>query len=394
MPDGLKYSRHLAKTSPYPIDLPIEKAKGSYLYSPEGKSYLDLIAGIAVASVGHNHPHVTRRIKKQLDLHSHVMVYGEYPQAIQNDFAEEVIKLLGDPFEQLFLTNSGTEANEGAIKLAKRYTGRSEIISFHNSYHGSTHGSLSVSGNESRKSAFRPLIPEIEFIAFNNVGDLDHITGKTAAVIIEPIQGDAGVRIASQEFLEALRSKCNETGAILIFDEVQTGFGRTGKWFAFQHYGLAPDIITMGKAMGAGLPVAGFAATEEIMSALTVDPPLGHITTYGGNPICCASGMGAIEVIQQENLLDEVERKGELFETLLEHEDIKDIRRKGLMLAVDLESPERVERVVSKCREYGTLIYFFLSTKYSFRISPPLTITDEEIKKGCDHIVKALVDTA
>ena len=258
---------YLAKTSQYPVGLEVSSAQGSYITDTSGKKYLDLIAGIGVSYVGHQNHHVTESIKKQLDLHSHVMVYGEYPQGVQNQLSEKLIDILGTPFEQVFLTNSGTEANEGALKLAKRYTGRSEIIAFKGAYHGSTHGSLSVSDHESRKNAFRPLLPQVKFLPFNDVSELEKITQETAAVIIEPIQGDAGVRIPSQRFLESLREKCNETGACLIFDEIQTGMGRSGSWFVFQKYAVTPDIITMGKALGAGLPLGGFASSNEYLGS-------------------------------------------------------------------------------------------------------------------------------
>ena len=390
MAGSLNYSEFLAKTGPEPVDLPIASARGSWLYSQDGRKYLDLISGIGVSHLGHGHPFILKRIREQLDQHSHVMVFGEYPQKIQDLLAEKVTGLLGKPLDKIFFTNSGTEANEAALKIAKRYTGRTELISFIGAYHGSTQGSLSVSGNESRKRSFRPLLPDVRFLRFNHIEDLSQISKRTAAVIIEPIQGDAGVRIPDPDYLSALSDRCKQSGSLLIMDEVQTGFGRTGKWFAHQHYDMKPDIITMGKAMGAGLPLAAFAARADIMDCLTSDPPLGHITTFGGNPVCCAASLGGIEVIETERVLESVEEKGQLFESKLDHPRIKAIRRKGLMLAIDLESEDQVNRTVASCREKGSLIYWFLSTKYSFRLAPPLNISNEEIEKGCNDILAAL----
>ena len=289
-----------------------------------------------------------------------------------------------------YFTNSGTEANEGALKLAKRYTGRSEIISFRGSYHGSTHGSLSVSGNETKKNTFRPLLPDVRLIEFNHLTDLDEITTKTACVIIEPIQGDAGVRIARQDFLQLLRDKCDEVGALLIFDEIQTGIGRTGTLYAFEHYQIIPDILTTAKALGGGLPLGAFIASTEMMRCLTHDPMLGHITTFGGNPVSCASAHATLQVIKDEKLLEKVEEKGALIESLLQHPRIQEIRRKGLMFAIEFQTEKEVADIVTYCLTKGVICFWFLSCPNSFRIAPPLTITDDEIKEACRIIIDAI----
>jgi acetylornithine/succinyldiaminopimelate/putrescine aminotransferase len=389
-PDKEIFLHHLAQTSPYPFLISIEKAEGIYLYSPEGKVYMDLISGIGVSNVGHRHPHVINAIKNQLDKHLHVMVYGEYIQAASNALAKKLVSLLPPSLHCCYFVNSGTEANEGALKLAKRVTGRTEIISFRGSYHGSTHGSLSVSGNEMKKQAFRPLLPDVQFLRFNVEQDLEQISPRSACVIMETIQGDAGVRIPDKKFMHALRNRCDETGALLILDEIQCGMGRTGKLFAFEHFNITPDILTVAKAFGGGLPIGAFISSEEKMKTLTHDPMLGHITTFGGNPVCCASALATLEVIERENLLDQVEAKGALFEEWLKHPKIKALRRIGLMFAIDFESEEQVSRIVHYAKEHGVIGYWFLSHPYSFRIAPPLTITGEEIKKACRIILDAI----
>lgn len=388
-PDDI-FLHHLAQTSPAPFLITIEKAEGVYLYEPGGKSYIDLISGIGVSNVGHRHPHVIQAIKDQLDKHLHVMVYGEYIQSSSNALAKKLAELLPAPLHCSYFVNSGTEANEAALKLAKRYTGRTEIVSFRKSYHGSTHGSMSVSGNEGKKQAFRPLLPDVKFIEFNNPDHLREITSRTAAVIVETIQGDAGVRIPDKSYLQALRKRCDETGAQLILDEIQCGMGRTGKLFAFEHFGIVPDILTLAKAFGGGLPIGAFISSEEKMKVLTHDPMLGHITTFGGNPVCCASALATLEVIEKENLLAQVEAKGKLIESLLVHPKIKEIRRIGLMFAIDFESGEAVNRIVEYAKQHGVICYWFLSHPYSFRIAPPLTITEDEIKKACAVVLDAI----
>lgn len=384
------FLNNLAQTTPYPYNITIEKAEGVYLYAPDGKRYIDMISGIGVSNLGHRHPHVIKAIKDQLDKHLHVMVYGEFIQQSPNALAQKLTSLLPASLNCCYWVNSGTEANEGALKLAKRATGRTEIISMRKSYHGSTHGSLSVSGNEVKKNAFRPLLPDVRFITFNDLDDLQYITTKTACVIVETIQGDAGVRVPTKEYMKALRKKCNEQGALLIFDEIQCGMGRTGTLFAFEQFDVVPDILTIGKAFGGGLPIGAFIADQKLMKVLTHDPPLGHITTFGGNPVCCASALATLEVIEQEHLLSTVESKGALIQSLLKHPKIKEIRRFGLLFAIDFETAEEVNRIVEYAKDKGVICYWFLSHPNSFRIAPPLTISEKEIREACIIIGEAI----
>jgi acetylornithine/N-succinyldiaminopimelate aminotransferase len=386
------FFQHTAQTSPYPLGLEIETAKGIYLYDSGGKKYMDLISGIAVSNIGHRHIKVIRAVKKQLDKYLHVMAYGEFIQAPQTALANKLSSLLPGPLDNVYFVNSGTEANEAAIKLAKRITGRTEIISFRNSYHGSTLGSLSVSGNEMKKFRYRPLIPGVTFLRFNSLEDLDKITDQAAAVIIEPVQGDAGVRIPTKSYLRELRRKCDETDALLIFDEVQTGFGRTGKLFAFEHFEVIPDILTMAKAMGGGMPIGAMISSRKKMLAFSHDPILGHITTFGGHPVNCAAALANLEVLVEDHVIDEVEKKGILFEKLLKHEAIRDFRRIGLMMAVEFESGEVVQQIVRKCLEKRLITFWFLSTANSLRLAPPLTITQKEINKACRLIRNVISD--
>ncbi|MBS1555581.1 MAG: aspartate aminotransferase family protein [Bacteroidetes bacterium] len=384
------FLKQLAPTSPYPFLISVDRAEGVYLYSPDGKTYIDMISGIAVSNVGHRHPKVVEAIKAQLDKHLHVMVYGEYIQSTPNQLAAKLASLLPPQLNCSYFVNSGTEANEAALKLAKRVTGRTEIISCKKSYHGSTHGSLSVSGNEVKKRAFRPLLPDVRFIHFNQEEDLVDITERTACVIMETVQGDAGVRVPTKKYLQAVRKRCNEVGALLIFDEIQCGMGRTGKLFAFQHFEVVPDILTIAKAFGGGLPIGAFISSYENMQQLTHNPMLGHITTFGGNPVCCASALATLQVIEEEKLLEHVEVKGKLIEDLLQHPKVKEIRRIGLMFAFDFDTDERVNRIVQYAKEHGVICYWFLSHPNSFRIAPPLTITEEEIRKACAVIKEAI----
>jgi acetylornithine/succinyldiaminopimelate/putrescine aminotransferase len=384
------FLNHLAQTTNSPALINVTYAEGIYLYDTDNKRYTDLISGIGVSNIGHRHPYVIKAIKDQLDKHLHVMVYGEYIQSAPNLLAEKIVGLLPDNLNCCYFVNSGTEANEGALKLAKRYTGRTEIISCRNAYHGSTHGSLSVSGNEVKKQAFRPLLPNVTFIEFNSLEDLSRITIKTACVIIETIQGDAGVRIPTKTYMKAIRKRCDETGTLLILDEIQCGMGRTGTLFAFEQFDLSPDILTVAKAFGGGLPIGAFISDKKIMSSLTHDPMLGHITTFGGNPVCCAAALATVEVIENEKLLEEVEEKGQLFENLLHHPKIKEVRRIGLMFAIDFESAEIVTKIVLKAKELGVICYWFLSHPYSFRIAPPLTITKKQIEESCQTILMAI----
>ncbi|MEM9298058.1 MAG: aspartate aminotransferase family protein [Bacteroidota bacterium] len=385
------FLKNIAQTTGQPFMLEVAYAKGIYLYSPDGREYIDMISGIAVSNLGHRHPKVIEAIRNQLDRHLHVMVYGEFIQSSPNLLAKKLTSLLPENLNCAYFTNSGTEANEGALKLAKRYTCRSEIISFRGAYHGSTHGSLSVSGNEVKKYAYRPLLPDVRFLTFNNTAQLDQITARTACVIIEPVQGDAGVRIPDKEYLIALRKRCDQVGALLIFDEIQTGIGRTGKLYAFEHFGVTPDILTSAKALGGGLPIGAFISSYEIMQSLTHDPMLGHITTFGGNPVSCASALAILEVIEQEQLLLQVEDRGELIEKLLDHPKIIEIRRIGLMFAIEFATEEEVYHIVQKCLERGVVCFWFLSCPTSFRIAPPINISIEEIKKAC-NIIKSVFD--
>jgi len=370
----------LAKTTHTPFNIEIDRAEGVYIYDKQGKKYFDLISGIAVSNLGHNNLAINDAIKKQVDKYLHVMVFGEYSQTPQIELANKLNELLPDSLTTSYFVNSGTEANEAALKLGKRYTGRTEIIAFYKSYHGSTHGSLSVSGNETKKNAFRPLLPDVRFIHFDNLLDLQNITQKTACVIVEPIQGDAGVRIPTKVFMEALRRKCDDTGTLLIFDEIQTGFGRTGKFFAFEHFNVVPDILTIAKAMGGGMPIGAFIASKEIMDTLMSNPELGHITTFGGHPVNCVAALTNINELLKDNLIASVEKKGQLFEEIITHPSIKQIRRKGLFFAIEMYSPETVQKVVEGCKNRGVLSFWFLSCPESFRIAPPLTISENEIR--------------
>jgi acetylornithine/succinyldiaminopimelate/putrescine aminotransferase len=385
----------LAQTNDSPYLIPVKKAEGLYIWDTTGKKYIDMIAGVAVNNIGHRHPKVVKAIKEQVDRYLHVMVYGEFVQESQLNLANQLSSLLPDSLNCSYIVNSGTEANEGALKLAKRYTGRSELIASKGSYHGSTHGSLSVSGNETKKSNFRPLLPNVKFIEFNNIPDLEKITVQTAGVIVETVQGDAGVRIPSIDYLKALRKRCDETGSLLILDEIQCGIGRTGSMFAFEQFEIQPDILTLGKALGGGMPIGAFISSREIMSKLTHEPMLGHITTFGGHPVICAAAAACLEVLKEEDWIKEAEHKGQHLENMLQsHPDVKEIRRIGLMFAIDMESDERVAKVVEKCLEYGLISFWFLSHPNSFRLSPPLSITNEEIQNAGVTILKAIQETS
>ena len=384
------FYKHLAPTSNEPLGLEIVKAEGIYLYDASGKVYMDLISGISVSNLGHRHPKVIEAIKTQLDKYLFIMVYGEYLQGPQLDLAKRLAELLPQTLDCTYFVNSGTEANEAALKLAKRVTGRTEIVSCLRSYHGSTHGSLSVSGNEVKKYAFRPLLPDVTFMRFNEAEDLSMITTRTAAVIIEPVQGDAGVRIPTENYLQKLRNRCNETGTLLIFDEIQTGFGRTGSLFAFEQFGVVPDILTLGKALGGGMAMGAFVASHELMQKWTHNPMLGHITTFGGHPVCCAAAHASLNVLTQDGIIEQVHEKGKLFCELLQHPLIVEIRQIGLMFAIELADFEQVNQVVKNCLAKGVIGYWFLSTKNSFRIAPPLTISFDEIRKACKLILEAM----
>ena len=382
------FLKHLAPTSEQPVLLEVDSAKGSIITDINGKNYYDLIAGIGVVTVGHNNKVVNQAITTQLQKHAHVMVYGEYIQAVVNELALKLANLLPESLSTSYFVNSGTEANEGAIKLAKRITGRYKIVAFEKGYHGNTQGSMSVSGNHQNKRPFRPLIPGVSFIRFNNIDDLSLITEEVAGVIIEPIQGDAGVIVPSQEFMTALRERCILTGAQLIFDEVQTGIGRTGKMFAFEHFGVTPDILTIAKGLGGGLPIGAFISSYDNMQLLASNPMLGHITTFGGNPVCCAAAVGVLNIVTANSFIHDIEEKGRLLEQLLQHKEVKAIRRKGLMLAIELENEEKVNHAIELALKEGVIIYWFLSTRNCFRISPPLTISEEEISISCELLLR------
>ena len=377
------FFKHLAPTSQQPVLIEVESAAGSILTDTGGKQYYDLIAGIGVLSVGHNNTAVKEAILEQLNKHSHVMVYGEYIQSSVNSIAENLALTLPENLSTSYLVNSGTEANEGAIKLAKRITGRHKIIAFEKGYHGNTQGSMSISSNEDKKRGFRPLLPGVSFLRFNNIEDLVQITSDIAGVILEPIQGDAGVIIPTIEFMQALRAKCTATGSQLIFDEVQTGIGRTGKLYAFEHFNVVPDILTLAKGLGGGLPIGAFISSHQNMQLLAENPMLGHITTFGGNPVSCAAANAVLEIVSGQDFLKNVDEKGALIEQLLQHKEVKAIRRKGLMITVELEDEEKVNQAIKLAIDRNVIIYWFLSTRNSFRISPPLNITEDEIKNSC-----------
>ncbi len=396
MDNASKFLKLQGQTNPFPYLIDVDKAEGIYIYDKSGKAYMDMIAGVAVNNIGHNHPAVTEALKNQIDRHLHVMVYGEFIQDAQVALAEELTSILPKELNCVYTVNSGTEANEAALKLAKRITGRSEIISFRGAYHGSTHGSLSVSGNETKKAAYRPLLPDIKFIDFNKTKDLAKITHKTAAVIIEPIQGDAGVRKGCEPYLQALRKKCTETGTQLIFDEIQCGMGRAGSIFAFDLYdNVVPDILTLGKALGGGMPIGAFVSSYDKMQFLTHNPMLGHITTFGGHPVVCAAAAACVKVLKEEIDFEALENNGQLLEDMLSDlKEVKQIRRVGQMFAIDMVSFERVEKVVKRCLELGLISFWFLSHPYSFRLSPPINITKEEMQKAGEIIRQAILETA
>ena len=385
-----EFFKYQAQTTPYAAGFEVEKAEGSYIYGKDGRAYLDFVAGVSANTLGHSHPKVVNAIKEQADKYLHVMVYGEYAQEKPVELCRLLAEATPEPLEVTYLVNSGAEAIDGALKLAKRYTGREEIISMKNSYHGNTHGALSVSGNEFHKREFRPLLPMISFIEFNNEEEFSKITEKTACVIAETIQGAAGFLTPSQNYFKNLKKRCEEVGALLILDEIQPGFGRTGKLFSFEHYDMVPDILVMGKGMGGGVPVGAFMSSAEIMKSLQHSPKLGHITTFGGNPLIAAASYATLKEVLESGLMNEVEEKEKLFRELLVHPKIKKVNGRGLMLAVELESPEYTLEVAKRCMEKGLIVFWQLYRNEFMRISPPLTISKEEIKKGCEIILEAL----
>ncbi|SFE90194.1 Acetylornithine/succinyldiaminopimelate/putrescine aminotransferase [Thermoflexibacter ruber] len=381
---------YLAQTSDAPLMLEIKSAEGIYLKGRDGKKYIDLISGIGVSNVGHRHPHVLRAIRKQLKSYLHVMVYGEYVQSPQVNLAKRLVATLPESLDNVYLVNSGTEAIEGALKLAKRFTGRTEMISCFNAYHGSTHGALSMNGSEYFKNAYRPLLPDIKHIRFNEINDLENITQKTACVLIETVQGEAGVRVPTKEYLQKLRQKCTETGTLLILDEIQAGFGRTGKFWAFEHFGIVPDILVCAKGMGGGMPIGAFISSKKIMSVLTHNPVLGHITTFGGHPVSCAASLATIRIILRQKLHEKVAEKEQLFREMLIHPRIKEIRSLGLMMALQFENFSEVKSIIDKAISYGVITDWFLYCDSALRIAPPLTINKNQIRDVCGILLKAM----
>jgi len=372
------------------MGLEVSSAQGIYISDQKGKKYLDLISGIAVSSLGHNHPSVVKAVVEQASAHMHVMVYGEFVQGPQVQLANAITATLPNGLDNVFFVNSGSEANEGAMKLAKRYTGRHKIVACKNAYHGATHGALSLSSEEMFKQAFMPLLPGIDFIRFGNESDLDLIDNDVAAVFIEPVQGEAGIRVAPASYYKKLRKRCHEKGALLVFDEIQSGFGRTGTFWAMEHFGVAPDIITTAKAMGGGMPLGAFISSKEVMSALQTNPVLGHITTFGGHPVSCAASLAALKVLQETKIFETASDKAQLFKKYLQHKNIVEIRNLGLMMAVQFDSFEQVKRIIEKCMEFGLITDWFLFCDDAIRIAPPLLISEEEIREACSILIQVI----
>ena len=390
------FLKNVAQTSDFPLALEIERAEGVYMYGKDGKQYMDLISGIGVSNVGHRHLKVTQAIHDQVDKYLHLMVYGEYVQTPQTLLAEALVKTLDKGcrkypvLDNVYFTNSGTEAVEGAMKLAKRYTGRQEIISCINAYHGATQGALSLSGSENFKRNYRPLLPEIKQIRHGNFDDIQLISCRTAAVFIEIIAGEAGVRIPDYQYFIKLRRQCDLTGTLLIIDEIQTGFGRTGTFWAFQQFGFYPDVLLCAKGMGGGMPIGAFIANQKIMSVFKNNPILGHITTFGGHPVSCAASLATLNVILEENLLEKIKDKAQIFKDLLVHEKIKEVRNQGLIMAVEFENFDTLKPIIDRAIEKGVITDWFLFCDNSMRIAPPLIITEEEIIKACSVILSVI----
>jgi len=386
------FFKYQAQTSPHPLALEISKAEGSYVYDTNGKAYLDFIAGVSANTLGHNHPKVSEAIKNQVDCYTHVMVYGEFIQQPQVNLCKLLAENLPNSLNTVYLTNSGTEATEGALKLAKRFTGRSEIVAAKNGYHGNTQGAMSVCGAEEQNSAFRPLIPGVQFIEFNNILDLDKITSKTAAVILETIQGGAGFIEPKNNYLEKVKLACENTGTLLILDEIQTGVGRTGKFYGFENYNVIPDIFVTGKGLGGGMPIGAFITSNQLMSCLKQNPKLGHITTFGGHPVIAAAALATLTELFNTNLIEQTVQKEALIRKLLVHPLITEIRGKGLMLAAIVESSEIASEIILKCLDKGLLLFWLLFEGKAMRITPPLTISEDEIRKGCAIIIDVMND--
>ncbi len=383
---------HIGQTSSSPLMLEIEKAEGVFMYSPSGDKYLDLVSGVSVSNTGHVHPKVVEAVKKQVDSYMHLMVYGEMIQSPQVRYAKELADNLPTPLESCYFVNSGSEAIEGAMKLAKRFTGRSKIIFFRNAYHGSTHGAMSIQGSEKYRNAFRPLLPDTMQLVFNDFPGLDAIDNKTACVIIEPVQAEAGVICPAKGYLEEIRTRCSENGSLLVFDEAQTGFGRIGALFATLKFGVTPDIIVLAKALGGGMPLGAFISSGTVMASLSSKPELGHITTFGGHPVCCAAGLASLRIIIEEKLAESCQEKSSLFRNLLGHPLISEIRGEGLLLAVKLTKPEYIPWIISHAPGYGIILDYFLFCNDSFRITPPLTINNRETEYACRQINLLLDD--
>ena len=384
------YLSHVAQTIATPLALEIEKAEGIYLYSPEGKKYIDAISGISVSNVGHCHPHVVKAIQEQAAKYMHLMVYGEYIYTPQVKLCEKLASILPSTLNNVYLVNSGAEATEGAIKLVKKYTGRSKLISFHKSYHGSTNGALSLMGDEYFKAMYRPLLPDTRQLNYGELADLSFIDERTAAVFFEPIQAESGIQIPSKEYVQALRKKCDEVGAILVFDEIQTGFGRSGSMFAFESFGVVPDVLLLAKGMGGGLPIGAFIADQKIMAVFMDNPILGHISTFGGNAVTASASLACIEVLENEKLVQQVESKGLLFEKYLPIDKVKAFRRKGLMMTLEFESFEINKKIIDACIEKGLITDWFLFAPHCLRIGPPLIIQEDEIIQICNIITQAI----
>lgn len=385
------FLNHIGQVSPKPMELEIVKASGIYLSDTAGSSFIDFISGISVSNVGHCHPNVVKAIRKQSETYMHLMVYGEYIQGPQIDLAKALTALLPKNLNSVFYTNSGTEATEGALKLAKRVTGKTELICFRDSYHGSSHGALSVMGNEEFKQAFRPLLPDVRILKYNSIEDVNsYITSKTAAVILEPVQSETGYTVASNDFLKAIRKKCDEHGALMILDEIQNGFGRSGTFFAFEQTGIIPDILLLAKGMGGGLPIGCFISSQKLLNEFTHNPVLGNINTFGGNAVCCAASLACLETIQTEKLMDSVEDKSNLIRSLLIHPAIKKIKGKGLMLSLDFEDTDLNFKIIETCIKNGLIVDWFLFNTHSMRIAPPLIITEAEIKFACKIILNSI----
>lgn len=382
------FLQHNAQTSPEPLMLEFVRAKGIYIYDANDKKHVDLISGIGVSNVGHCHPNVVKAIQKQAETYMHLMVYGEYIQTPQVNFAKALADVLPPQLNCTYFLNSGTEAVEGAMKLAKRYTGRKGFMACRNAYHGSTHGAESLMESDFYSAGYGPFLPHVSFINHNNLNDLAQIDESIAAVFIEPIQGEAGVGVADRNYMLALRQKCTETGTLLIFDEIQSGFGRTGKMFAFEHFDVVPDVLLLAKGMGGGMPIGAFVSSSAMMSVLSNNPILGHMTTFGGHPVCCAAGLATLQTLLENNLVADVEAKGQLFKSLLKHKAIKEIRGKGLMLAVVFDDFDTNKKIIDACIADGVLTDWFLHCNNAMRIAPPLIITPSEIEAACAIILK------